>query len=76
MSRGSYDTWDPEVGHLSRGERPRSSQKNAKNGAPAQPLSLASLPLLCRSGRALAKVLAHFVDLERRFTRVVLGLLA
>src|SRR6266446_5826253 len=39
-------------------------------------LTLAALPLLCCCGCALAKLLAHFVDLERWLTRGVLGLLA
>src|SRR6266567_1219661 len=39
-------------------------------------LTLASSPLLCRCCGALAKVLAHFVDLERRLGRVDLDLFA
>jgi hypothetical protein len=37
-------------------------------------LTLARSPLFCRCGRALAKILAHFVDFERRFARVLLHL--
>ena len=37
-------------------------------------LTLGRSPLFCRCGRALAKVLAHFVDFERRFARVLLNL--